>query len=195
MHSEPVTGLVGIMNDATLGLLGRLASVEQRAITDLAWWQLLRELESRLDGIPRPGCSCQHHATDAVPAQSAAVATWSPDAAVATTAAATPTVADDGRTLAHHPLASTLLGFLPYEYQTLAWNLISSVRITRRTMLAAGAIALAAGWYTGRVSIPPALTSAITTAYLSACPVPPPQPQPQSQAIDPATGLPTPATP
>jgi hypothetical protein len=101
--------------------------------------------------------------------------------------------ADDGRTLAHHPLASTLLGFLPYEYQTVAWNLISSVRITRRTILAGVAIACGFGWYTGRISIPPGLTTAVSGIYLSACPVSPtPQPQPQPVAIDPATGLPYP---
>jgi hypothetical protein len=63
--------------------------------------------------------------------------------------------------LSDHPLASHALALLPLEYQHAAHQALDRIGTSRRTLLLSAATALAAGIYTGHVTIPAALKNAV----------------------------------
>jgi hypothetical protein len=67
------------------------------------------------------------------------------------------------QTLAEHPLASQFLSFLPYEYQGIAGNAMTAIGHSKRALFVCVAVAIVAGFYTGRLTIPDAIRNTLVT--------------------------------
>lgn len=77
-------------------------------------------------------------------------------------------------TLAENPLAGHFLAFLPYEYQYAAGQMLERVHISKRTIFLAVLVAVGAGFYTGKLTIPESVKGMV-----SQCP----QPQPTTPKV------------